>query len=578
MDEKFKTSLELDISKFKEGIERVKETFKNVGNVAKKNIVIEDSDITEQIKKLQIERTKLLEEIKNSEDLLSGIKYWQDTSIFGDSLEKDKQALQEIDNQLEQLNSTLKNNNIIVEKTNNSFNRLGNINKNLQKGFDKGLKSAKRFTLSLFGIHSVYRMLSRASSAYLSQDEETTRKIQSAWIGLGSIFAPILEKIANFVIKAVKYINVFIKALTGVDFLARAMDKSMNKANKTAGKLSKTLAGFDELTNLDDSSSGADMDTSWIDAFKDVPLDENVVTWLENIAEKMKPIIETSKQIGGVIKDIWDSIFAPFFTFILDNWDLIGKDFMGLILLIGIVIDGATGNWLGIIAKLVMFVILYWDDIKEALIVVWDLIVATVKLAIKIIVGILESVFYIITEPFKNAWKTIKDVWGGAKTFFKGIKDLFVGIFTLDGTKIKNGLKQMLQGMGNIIIAFIEGAINGFLIPINAAIKLINKIPGVNIPILKVTIPRIPKLDVGTNYVPEDTLAMIHKGEAVVPKKFNSSEYFSGGNDETNNLLRELIETLEEKDMSVSIDKNSIGQASADYINSQKRIMGRGVI
>ena len=126
-------------------------------------------------------------------------------------------------------------------------------------------------------------MLSRASSAYLAQDEETSKKIQSAWIGLGSIFAPLLEKIANFTIKAVKYINVFIKALTGTDFLANAMAKSMNKANKSAGKLSKTLAGFDELTNLDDSTSGASIDTSWIDAFKNVELDQNIVKYLQNI-------------------------------------------------------------------------------------------------------------------------------------------------------------------------------------------------------------------------------------------------------------------------------------------------------
>ena len=39
---------------------------------------------------------------------------------------------------------------------------------------------------------------------------------------------------------------------------------------------------------------------------------------------------------------------------------------------------------------------------------------------------------------------------------------------------------------------------------------------------------RIPQLAVGTNYVPEDTLAMIHKGEAVVPKKFNP---YAGGLD-----------------------------------------------
>src|SRR5690606_19924950 len=36
----------------------------------------------------------------------------------------------------------------------------------------------------------------------------------------------------------------------------------------------------------------------------------------------------------------------------------------------------------------------------------------------------------------------------------------------------------------------------------------------------------IPKLDVGTNYVASDGLAFLHKGEAVIPKKFNSQEYF----------------------------------------------------
>ncbi|MNV28516.1 hypothetical protein D3C71_1197090 [compost metagenome] len=31
----------------------------------------------------------------------------------------------------------------------------------------------------------------------------------------------------------------------------------------------------------------------------------------------------------------------------------------------------------------------------------------------------------------------------------------------------------------------------------------------------------VPKFDVGTNYVPRDMLAMIHEGEAIVPKAFN---------------------------------------------------------
>ena len=121
---------------------------------------------------------------------------------------------------------------------------------------------AKRLTLSLFGIHSMYRLISKASSAYLSQDQETTQKIQSAWIGLGSIFAPLLERMANLVIKIVSYINVFWKALFGVDFLARAMSKSMSKANTSAKALHKTmrsLAGFDEINILKSKWSGREL-------------------------------------------------------------------------------------------------------------------------------------------------------------------------------------------------------------------------------------------------------------------------------------------------------------------------------
>jgi hypothetical protein len=38
---------------------------------------------------------------------------------------------------------------------------------------------------------------------------------------------------------------------------------------------------------------------------------------------------------------------------------------------------------------------------------------------------------------------------------------------------------------------------------------------------IKATDP-IPSFDVGTNYVPKDMLAMVHEGEAIIPKKYNN--------------------------------------------------------
>ena len=87
------------------------------------------------------------------------------------------------------------------------------------------------------------------------------------------------------------------------------------------------------------------------------------------------------------------------------------------------------------------------------------------------------------------------------------------------------------------------------------------------------------KFDVGTNYVPQDTLAMVHKGEMIVPKKYNPSTSGMGmGNEEVISLLRELNTTLENKEFNGYISANDITNTAINGINQQSRIMGRSVI
>lgn len=40
----------------------------------------------------------------------------------------------------------------------------------------------------------------------------------------------------------------------------------------------------------------------------------------------------------------------------------------------------------------------------------------------------------------------------------------------------------------------------------------------------------VPSYDVGTNYVPNDQLAMVHKGEAIIPAKYNNPSYMNNSN------------------------------------------------
>ena len=73
----------------------------------------------------------------------------------------------------------------------------------------------------------------------------------------------------------------------------------------------------------------------------------------------------------------------------------------------------------------------------------------------------------------------------------------------------------------------------------------------------------IPQLDFGTNYVPNDMLAMIHQGEAVVPKKFNQNDMYGQVSEEELNLLSSINEPLIElnrKETTINLDGTNIAE------------------
>jgi hypothetical protein len=477
-----------------------------------------------------------------------------------------------------------------LEKLENQYSKLQakqeETSAGLTKGMEKGIKSIKRFGFALFGIHSIWLMVSRASSAYLQQDTETANRLQAVWVGLGSFLAPILEKISTLVIKAVKYLNVFIRALTGVDLLARAISKSMDKMNKTAGKSSKTLAGFDELTNIGDTGTSG-IDTSWVDAFKDIPIDPTLEEKLTSLGKK--------------IRDIWDTYFAPFFSWMKDNWDGLGK-WVGLV--IGIIIISLallSGSWFLAFGLIVAFVIIFWDEIKAIfklgvdiiwgiIISVWEMVKGLFELAVSIIRGVVSVIVGIFTTGvelikgvFGSITSTIKGVVDGFKTIFNGIITFITGVFTGNWKKAWQGVKDIFKGIMDTLWSVVKFPLNLIIDGFNALISGINKIK-FNVPDWVpliggkkwgFNIGKIPKLEVGTNYVASDGLAFLHKGEAVIPKKFNAPEFFGKvGNDDILNKLDKLIETVEEKDMNAYISSKAIGNVSIAYQNQQKRIMG----
>ncbi|MBQ8207060.1 MAG: hypothetical protein IJZ77_06315 [Bacilli bacterium] len=183
----------------------------------------------------------------------------------------------------------------LEQKISNAGDESESTGKKMSINFEKGVRSLKRFGLSLFSLRSIYSLVSKASSAYLSQNTELAQKLQNVWVGLGSFLSPVIEYLSDVLMKGLGYLNVFIKALTGTDFIANANAKALDKQAKAQANLNKQTASFDEINKVSDTSSSGTSDLNLIETPE---LDDKMVKKLEDLANWLIENRELIKDVG----------------------------------------------------------------------------------------------------------------------------------------------------------------------------------------------------------------------------------------------------------------------------------------
>lgn len=190
----------------------------------------------------------------------------------------------------------------------------------------------------------------------------------------------------------------------------------------------------------------------------------------------------------------------------------------------------------------------------------------------------------------KNLITTIGKLIGKMGEFFNTVKNKIVDVFTRGGEIFRGIRDGFLDICKTIINAILKGANAVIKLPfqgVNGILNTIRNTSFLGISPFKglwkqnpLPVPQIPLLNVGTEYVPEDMLAMIHKGEAVIPKEFNEKSYFSGmsDNEETNRLLVQVIDAINNIEMNPYTTVKDVGNASIQYIKDKSRQLGRSVI
>jgi methyl-accepting chemotaxis protein len=488
-----------------------------------------------------------------------------------DELKKLAQATEEAGDAQEELN----------DKNNSSG--MGKI----EKGFKSAVKSIKRFTLSLFGVRSVFTAVNKAMSTYMQNDQELADKMQSIWTALGVVLAPVVEYIADLTLKLSKYVLYIMQALTGVDLLERAL-------NKTQKQLTKSLSSMDEITNLSEQSSlatlqdllkGVDIDTSWADM---------LVSVLQPIYNIISKIVDFSIKHPAVLATIFGT-----YAFLSTASTIIGlfggassatglAGIYGLLLLIGAVTFSGLWTQVNNIKSAM-------DDLKSSIAGLKEQISGNLEQT-KTYAEKIEEAYddgsLSVEQTAQQAenlkrWiehditrlKYLKDTdWYGSNA--DGIADLEEEInlyqqtlekltgetYTIELDVDTSKAETKWYDFFNPIKSFQEATKLPELIG-ELLVKMSSKGTSVN------------SYDVGTNYVPNDQLAMVHEGEAIVPKQFNSKEYFSNfsNNSETNELLMELIEITSDNSDKVPVfemDGRQFAKATYQYYTDEGNRLG----
>lgn len=296
---------------------------------------------------------------------------------------------------------------------------------------------------------------------------------------------------------------------------------------------------------------------------------------------------------GGFLQWLWESVLVPISQVLSDvlaiAFDGVAKIAQSLWQNVLVPLGNALAEMLGPAVEAVSAVLTFlWKRVLEPLgTFIKTIIMPIIEGLIDVFVWLWDNVLQpfanfvkdVLAAVFDSTFRSIGNVVDGVKDIFIGLMQFITGVFTGDWAKAWNGVVEIFKGIFDTIGAIVTFPLNLIIDSINSVIRGLNKI-NINVPdwvpgfggmSFGISIPQIPRLNVGTNYVPRDGFAFLHEGEAVVPKAYNPA-VGGGDNRETIRMLERVEKAVKElKYIQAVIGQDAVGKAASGYIVDESR-------
>lgn len=437
------------------------------------------------------------------------------------------------------------------DKINNSVDGVGN-------SIERVTRRIGKMALAVFGIRSAFMFVRNSINTIANDDEQLKADIDYMKSALAYTLEPVVRRIVELAKQLMFYIGYIIKAWTGKDIFANA-NKGLKKATGGAKalnkELNKTLAGFDEMNVLQDSSSGGSGGGGGATPSFDLSnMEGDVPKWIKWIADNKDLVLSALAGIAagliaiklgltplqglGIGLAIAGIVYA-IKGLIAYLKDPSFKNFGKIITGIGVAVAGvaiAIGAWPvavgAAIVAVIGLIISNWEKIKaflqsgidwltgksgwirdhlgEQIGAVYNNFVAGLQMMLngldnlfvgfkKTFDGIITFIKGVFTGNWKQAWEGVKQIFSGIFQSLSGIVQTVLGTIKATVGSVAMGTAQTIasifKAIVNGVLSTIEKVLNTPIRTINSLISTVNKVPGIKLS--KLTTFNLPRLAKG---------------------------------------------------------------------------------